>query len=271
MEKTKQKSVKDVFPFVPVAQLGVVIVLAGISFFAGTLWTKTKSGTNVLGEKAAGTNGAAVQPTQPTAANPTAPTAPAGKALSAIAGEIGVDVASFKACLSSGEMATTVANQQKTGTDAGVTGTPGNVLLDRQSNVAYLVPGAYPYADVKKAIDDMKTGAVPQLGGQAAEKVTGLAPVTDQDHLIGNKDARFVLVEYSDFECPFCKRFHDTAVKLYKENSDVAWVYRHFPLEFHATAQKSAEASECLAKLGGNDAFWKFNEALAKVDAVTLD
>jgi protein-disulfide isomerase len=272
MEKTKSKSVQDVFPFVPAVQLGVVVLLAGVSFYAGTLWTKGKG--SMLGggnPTAAGTAPTAAQPTQPTGQQPTA-----GKSLSAIAGEIGVDVNAFKQCLDSGEMAGAVDEDAQSGAAAGVGGTPGSILLNKKTGVGYLIPGAYPYADVKGVLDAMKAGKTPQLSGQSgekedAQKVTGLAPVTDKDHLIGNKDANFILVEYSDFECPFCKRFHPTATKLYKENPDVAWVYRHFPLDFHPTAQKSAEASECLAKIGGNEAFWKFNDILAAEDQVSLD
>jgi protein-disulfide isomerase len=266
MEKSK-KSVQDVFPFVPAVQLGVVILLTAVAFYAGTLWSKTKGNFIDAGKPtaAAGT-GTAPTPSQPSAQQPTG-----GKSLSSIAGDLGVDVKAFKACLDSGEMASVVDEDLQSGSAAGVQGTPGSILVDKQTGNAYLIPGAYPYTDVKKLYDDIKAGKEPQLGGKAAEKVTTLAAVTDKDHLIGNKDARFQLVEYSDFECPFCKKFHPTATKLYKENSDIAWVYRHFPLDFHATAQKSAEASECIAKLGGNDAFWKFNETIAGINQVSLD
>ncbi len=84
-------------------------------------------------------------------------------------------------------------------------------------------------------------------------------PVTDKDHIRGNKNTQVVLVEYSDFECPFCKRFHPTMQQVIKDYGDkVAWVYRHFPLSFHQNAQKEAEATECANELGGNDAFWNY-------------
>ncbi|MCH9675124.1 MAG: DsbA family protein [Gammaproteobacteria bacterium] len=84
------------------------------------------------------------------------------------------------------------------------------------------------------------------------------------DHVLGRADAPLTLIEYSDFECPFCKRFHKVAMQLVAQMPDkVNWVYRHFPLEFHNPgAQKQAEASECAAELGGNDAFWRYTDTL---------
>ncbi len=84
----------------------------------------------------------------------------------------------------------------------------------------------------------------------------------DTDHVRGNPDAKVTIVEFSDFECPFCSRFHPTLKRITDENRDVKWVYRHFPLSsIHSRALGAAVAAECVAKLGGNDAFWAFADA----------
>jgi protein-disulfide isomerase len=85
----------------------------------------------------------------------------------------------------------------------------------------------------------------------------------------GNLDtAKVVVVEYSDLECPACQYYHPIvkeAVESY-ENGEVAWIYRHFPLvSIHPKAQNEAEAAECVAELGGNDAFWKFVDRIYEV------
>lgn len=86
--------------------------------------------------------------------------------------------------------------------------------------------------------------------------------VQSDDHILGSSNAKVVIVEYSDTECPFCKQFHNTLHQIiseYGSSGDVAWVYRHFPLEqLHPKAPKEAEALECAADQGGNEMFWKF-------------
>ncbi len=94
-----------------------------------------------------------------------------------------------------------------------------------------------------------------------------VAPVSANDHLRGEKNARIVLIEYSDLECPFCKSFHSTAkeaIIFYKGN--LSWVYRHFPLDsLHSKARKEAESIECANELGGEDAFWKMVDKIYEV------
>lgn len=93
---------------------------------------------------------------------------------------------------------------------------------------------------------------------------SGFRPVSENDHIRGNPDAKISIVEYSDFECPFCARLHPTLGRIVDEfGDDVNWVYRHFPLtSIHSRARAAAIASECVANLGGNDAFWSFADTL---------
>ncbi|MEK7458990.1 MAG: thioredoxin domain-containing protein [Patescibacteria group bacterium] len=87
-----------------------------------------------------------------------------------------------------------------------------------------------------------------------------LAAVTDTDHVRGDLDkAKVVLVEYSDYQCPFCQRHHPTMKALAeKYGDDVAWVYRHFPLtSIHPNAYPAALAAECANEQGK---FWEFTD-----------
>lgn len=105
------------------------------------------------------------------------------------------------------------------------------------------------------------TAAAPT--GPTEDQLKQAKAVSDEDHIQGNKNAKVVLVEYSDFECPFCARFHPTAKQLKEEFGDqVAWVYRHYPLSFHPNAQKSAEAVECVVEQKGKNSFWEFADKI---------
>jgi protein-disulfide isomerase len=98
-----------------------------------------------------------------------------------------------------------------------------------------------------------------QERAKAARKVN-----SGRDHIRGEAGAEVSLIEYSDFECPFCKRFHGTPTSLMGRYAGrINWVYRHYPLDFHnPAAHREAIASECAAQVGGKEAFWQYADAV---------
>jgi len=84
------------------------------------------------------------------------------------------------------------------------------------------------------------------------------------DHWLGDLEAPITIIEYSDFQCPFCGRVHFTLKKVMEEfKGKVKWVWRHFPLtQIHSQALPAALASECVAELGGNENFWLFADKI---------
>ncbi|MDX1607816.1 MAG: DsbA family protein [Candidatus Spechtbacterales bacterium] len=149
-----------------------------------------------------------------------------------------------------------------------------------QNKNQYLIPLSIIIAGmfVAGAVYFSGGGAIPtQLGGNNQGAPTGgdntggaaagdisVESITAEDHIRGDLDAPVKVVEFSDFECPFCQRIHPNLKRVVDEyDGQVAWVYRHFPLDsIHPQATPAAQASECVAELGGNDAFWEFADAL---------
>lgn len=90
--------------------------------------------------------------------------------------------------------------------------------------------------------------------------------IPNDKHIYGNYNARFTLVEFSDIECPYCKRFHDTPKSIVDQSKGhVNWQWKHLPLSFHnPVAAQQAEASECVADIEGNQMFWVYLDELFK-------
>jgi protein-disulfide isomerase len=84
--------------------------------------------------------------------------------------------------------------------------------------------------------------------------------VSPSEHIRGNVNAPVTIIEYSDFQCPFCARFHEVLKAAVASGSQVRWVYRHLPLsEIHPMAVPAAEAAECASDQGQ---FWEYAELL---------
>jgi len=101
------------------------------------------------------------------------------------------------------------------------------------------------------------------------ETASSVKLIDSTDHILGDPNAQVKVIEFSDLECPFCKTFHSTMKEImreYGDTSEVAWVYRHFPLDsIHSKARPEAEAAECAAELGGNEAFWLYVDRVFEI------
>jgi protein-disulfide isomerase len=93
---------------------------------------------------------------------------------------------------------------------------------------------------------------------------TKIRPVDSTDFIRGNPNAPIMIVEYSDYDCSFCKSFHETLDQVLNEygvTGKVAWVYRQFPISsLHPNSPKISEAALCVGDIAGNDAFWNFTD-----------
>jgi len=122
-----------------------------------------------------------------------------------------------------------------------------------------LIAGAILYTNANP-------GAKTRISPQPSPKIS-IRPVNTADHIRGNINAKAIVVEFSDLECPFCKRFHPTMKQILNDyRGEVAWVYRHFPLDqLHPKARREAEAAECASGLGGNDKFWAYIDRVFEI------
>jgi len=86
---------------------------------------------------------------------------------------------------------------------------------------------------------------------------------------VGDKNAEITLVEFADFECPYCSKFDSSMKQVLANYGDkIRYTFRHFPLSFHANAQKAGEAFECAKEQGKA---WEMHDKLFGLsDAKTM-
>lgn len=108
------------------------------------------------------------------------------------------------------------------------------------------------------------SGDAPSQPTIAAPSAAGPVDVSaDDDAVKGDVNAPVEIIEFSDFECPFCQRFYSETLPQIEQNyiatGKVKLIYRDFPLSIHANAQKAGEASECAGEQGK---FWEMHDAM---------
>jgi protein-disulfide isomerase len=139
---------------------------------------------------------------------------------------------------------------------------PGAIII-----AGVIIAGSIYFSNLSKLNRQLSDQANPTR--QTFASVESIKPIDSKDHILGNPNAQVKLIEFSDLECPFCKRFHLAIKKLmgeYGVSGQVAFVYRHFPLDqLHSKARKEAVATECANELGGGDKFWEYLDKIFEV------
>jgi protein-disulfide isomerase len=136
-------------------------------------------------------------------------------------------------------------------------GTVGFVILG-----GCVLKGSCSIPTAQGASAPVAVAPTPTDPSAAAPAPTGAIPaVTSADWIKGDQNAPVTIVEYSDFQCPFCGAFYPTMQQVMADyQGKVRWVYRHFPLtSIHPNAEPAAEASECAGEQGK---FWEFADKM---------
>jgi protein-disulfide isomerase len=91
---------------------------------------------------------------------------------------------------------------------------------------------------------------------------------TDDDPVIGDENAKVTMIDFTDYECPFCKKYFDETYgqikKEYIDTGKVKYVIRDLPLSFHQNAHKQAQAAECAREQGGDEVYVKYHDEIFK-------
>jgi len=194
--------------------------------------------------------------------------------LKKMAKELKLNTGKFNKCLDSGEKKTLVDKDITYGQSLGVQGTPGFFI-----NGQFLA-GAFPFSLFKEIIDKQIAGTASSdctsystelqkyCSDPANKAFDPTAKEVDVKNMAaaGTKNGKVTIVEFSDFECPYCIRAYPTVKQILSEyKNEVALYYKNFPLvQIHPNAAKTAEASLCAADQGK---FWEFHDKVFETEA----
>lgn len=122
--------------------------------------------------------------------------------------------------------------------------------------IFFVLPGKNPTNNI-----------VQQPGSQLPQVPAAPVQVSeDDDPVLGDKDAEVTIIEFSDYQCPFCRKFWQETLpsidRDYISNGKVKLVYRDFPLGFHDGAVPYAQAANCAREEGGDEAYYEMHDKI---------
>lgn len=140
--------------------------------------------------------------------------------------------------------------------------TSGAIVVLVIALIASILTGGFGYGSDNSGVG--AAVAVPNApNAPTPTPSVNMKALIDDDSVFGDKDAPVTIVEFSDFECPYCTKAYNNALKQvkseYVDKGLVNIVYRDFPLGFHQNAQKAAEAAECA---GEQDEYYAMHDLL---------
>lgn len=202
---------------------------------------------------------------------------------SRIVGEISADATAYESCMTSGETKSIVDASLSEAFTLGFSGTPSFRFVSNASGGHYDLIGAQPYDQFESYIETIAAGGAPvdsqaqaqqQQGGDGGipfwATAEGLAPNPERpgvnmagDYYRGDINAPVTVIEFSDFQCPYCRR-HTTETQpaldeQFVATSQVLWVFKSFPLSIHPQAPAASVAAECAGEQGK---FWEMSDLL---------
>jgi protein-disulfide isomerase len=201
----------------------------------------------------------------------TAPAAASGATLLEVflgyAEEVDLDAGEFQACLGSDAPAMLMNGHLQRGIELGVNGTPTFYINNKQ------LVGNQPTELMEEIIDgelsesppqsvDEYSAGIQQLAASGRFRIVDAPPDTAGAEFEGNPRAAVVIAEFSDFQCPFCKRWVDQSLATIRERvgDDVALAFLHFPIvQIHPNAGNAGAAAICAGEQGR---FWEMHDLL---------
>ena len=158
--------------------------------------------------------------------------------------------AAFNSCFDASKYTDEINKDIQDGSTAGVEGTPTFFINGTK------IVGAQPFESFRTIIDAAL--AKPAVAGTITVSV-------DDDPVLGNAAAPVTMIEFSDFQCPFCLKFWQETFpqikQTYIDTGKVKFVYRDFPLSFHPGAMPAAQAANCANEQGK---YWEMNDLIFK-------
>ena len=182
----------------------------------------------------------------------------ANSAFVSYAKQLKLNTKDFASCLQSGKYTQKVTTDIDTASSLQVNATPTFFINGR------LLVGAQPYELFQQMIEQELSGSRSPLTPEEASTSAQADVAKGQLPVLGKSDAKLTIIEFSDFQCPFCERFYlDTLPQLKKDYIDTGKVqlaFRHFPIaSIHPNAKTAHEAAECANEQGK---FWEYHDLL---------